>query len=67
MTPDEEKNLDDCLIDAAKNGHPETVNRLLAAGADVHVWEDSALTWAAYRGYPETVSVLLANGAVRMR
>jgi len=58
LSPEEQANLDERLIDAAKNGHTETVKALLAAGASVHVWNDYALHWAAFRGHTETVKVL---------
>ena len=63
MTPDAQNKLDGRLIEASKCGHTETVQTLLAAGADVHSVEDLALRRAAYFGHTETVEVLLAHGA----
>jgi ankyrin repeat protein len=63
MTPDEQEKLDSLLIDAAWDGHTETVRMLLAAGADMHAWNDFALRFAAHNGHTETVKALLAAGA----
>jgi ankyrin repeat protein len=57
------KELNHCLINAALAGHAERVQTLLGAGADVHAWNDRALSSAALRGRTETVKVLLAAGA----
>jgi ankyrin repeat protein len=62
MTPKQQASLDNRLIEAAKGGHTETVQALLAAGADLDA-VDEALCWAAYRGCTETVDVLLAGRA----
>jgi ankyrin repeat protein len=48
---------------AACYGYAQTVKVLLAAGADVHVWDDTALCSTALRGHTETVQTLLASGA----
>jgi hypothetical protein len=63
LSPDEQRNLDNRLRDAAADGRTETVRVLLASGADVHAKNDLALRWAAYHGQTETVKVLLASGA----
>lgn len=63
FSPNEQRELDSCLYDATKRGDTEAVQRLLVAGADVHVVDDWALCWAAWIGYTETVRILLANGA----
>jgi ankyrin repeat protein len=63
LSPDEQVELNDRLIDAAKRGNTEGGCVLLAAGADVHARDDFALCWAAYRGGTETIKALLAAGA----
>ncbi len=58
---DEEK-LRPLLIEAASNGHWETVTALLEAGADPDVRDEAgrtALYWAASQGFTRTVDVLL--------
>jgi uncharacterized protein len=57
---------DTLLILAAYHGHPETVDALLARGADHGRANDrgqTALAAAVFRQSPETVSRLLAAGA----
>lgn len=54
------------VIEAAKNGDTETLNRLLAGEANVneqdeHGW--TPLNWAAGKGDVETVKLLLEHGA----
>jgi ankyrin repeat protein len=61
-SPDEQRDLDNRLIDAAQRGHTETVQVLIADGADVCVQNDMALRWAASGGHTETVKILLAAG-----
>ena len=54
------------LIGAVIKGHMETVQALLAAGADVNAKDndgDFALMFAARNGHTETVQILLAAGA----
>jgi hypothetical protein len=41
----------------------ETVQMLIAAGADVHAGHDRALCWAAKNGHTEIVKILLDAGA----
>ena len=55
--------LNDQLIEAAENGHTDTVALLLDRGADVHADDDYALHWAALKGRTETVALLLDRGA----
>ena len=63
MTPEKQKNLVRRLWGAARTGDTEMVQTLLAAGADVHAWDDRALCYAANNGHTETVKELLAAGA----
>lgn len=54
------------LIEAAKAGEGERLERLLNEGADVHEQDEqgwTALNWAAGRGDVESVRLLLDNGA----
>ena|ERR1022692_1754630 len=62
MTPGEQENLDNRLTAADGHHDIKTVQALLAAGADVHAWNDHALLWAAVRGHTEMVKVLNAAG-----
>jgi hypothetical protein len=63
LSEDEQRDLDDRLIDSAKYGTTEMVQTLLTAGADVHAGDDWALRLAASNGHTETVQVLLAADA----
>jgi hypothetical protein len=63
MTQGEQEDLDTRLIDAAYWGHMETVQALLASGADLHADNDDALGLAAWNGHTKTVKALLASGA----
>jgi hypothetical protein len=63
LSPADQEDFDNRLIDAAKGGHTETVQTLLAHGANVHVRDDEALRVTGYRGHTETVRALLASGA----
>ena len=49
--------------DDSPAGHLEVVNRLLAAGANMHADNDYALRWASRKGHLEIVERLLAAGA----
>ena len=51
------------LAEAAEDGNLAAVNRLLAAGADVHALDDLALRWASFNGHLAVVQALLAAGA----
>ena len=57
------ENLDKLLIQAASDGHTDTVKLLLDAGANVHAENDQALRWAASDGHTDTVKLLLDAGA----
>ena len=51
------------LLDASSHGHLEVVERLLAAGADVHASDDAALYGASSFGHLAVVERLLDAGA----
>ena len=51
------------LMDASDTGDTELVRGLLAAGADVHEYDDYALRWASLHGHAEVVKLLLDAGA----
>jgi hypothetical protein len=63
LSPDAQNKLDGRLIEAAMRGETLAVQTLLAAGANVHAWDDGALCGAAENGHTETVKVLLVAGA----
>ena len=56
-----DKNHD--LVYCAGYGKLDFVEYLLAAGADVHTYDDYALRWASENGHTEVVKILLAAGA----
>jgi hypothetical protein len=62
-SPDDQRMLNDRLIDAAKEGDTKEVLALLTAGANVHAGNDRALCLAAYYGNAETARVLLEAGS----
>jgi ankyrin repeat protein len=57
------RNPEQQLIEAAENGHKETVALLLDRGADIHAWDDYALRAVTQDGHTETVALLLDKGA----
>jgi ankyrin repeat protein len=63
LPPEEQRDLDARLINAAERGNTEIVNVLVGAGADVHVRNDHALSEAAWCGHAQTVQTLLLAGA----
>jgi ankyrin repeat protein len=63
LSPEEQQDLDNRLIDAAAHGNTQTVRTLLWAGADVHGRNDLALPCAAENGHTEIVKALLSAGA----
>jgi len=63
LSEDEQRDLDDRLIDSAKYGTTEMVQTLLTAGADVHAGDDWALRLAASNGHTESGRLLLVSGA----
>src|ERR1022692_2027120 len=63
LSPEEQKDLDWRMSDAASRGDTQAVRRLLAASANVHAGNDEALRGAADHGHTATVQVLLTAGA----
>ena len=67
ISPEKQKELDDKLLDATKEGKEEKILRLLNyAGADVDAKDKdnvTALMWAAQKGHRETCVILIDNGA----
>lgn len=57
------KTLDDELVDAAYVGDLDSVERLLASGANVHAADERCLRYATLFGYVSVVEVLLKSGA----
>ena len=55
------RQIDEDFLRASVNGHTETVQLLLNAGADVHARSDCAIVWASANGHAETVQLLLAH------
>ena len=60
---EEQRDLNNNLIEAASEGNAETVNLLLDRGADINAGDDRALTKAARKGQTEVVILLLDRGA----
>lgn len=63
LSPDEQWNLDKRMIEASRQGDRETVQTLLASGANVHERNDIALWWTAHNGHAATAQALLTAGA----
>ena len=63
LSPDEQRKLNDHLIEAVGQDNTQTAQILLASGADIHHWSDQALRRAACAGHRQMVDVLLAAGA----
>jgi ankyrin repeat protein len=59
----EEDTDENALAECAKAGKLEWVKFLIAAGADVHYYDDYALRWASCNGHLEIVKELLRAGA----
>ena len=57
------KQIDEELIEYARNGDLQKVQLLLDKGADIHANDDEALRWASSNGHLEVVRLLLSNGA----
>jgi phosphoglycerol transferase MdoB-like AlkP superfamily enzyme len=59
-------NRTSALMQAASKGHTDTVQALIAKGADVNAKykrDETALMWAASKGHTDTVQALIAKGA----
>eukprot|EP00291_Cryptomonas_curvata_P025478 CAMPEP_0172172782 /NCGR_PEP_ID=MMETSP1050-20130122/12647_1 /TAXON_ID=233186 /ORGANISM="Cryptomonas curvata, Strain CCAP979/52" /LENGTH=70 /DNA_ID=CAMNT_0012844379 /DNA_START=1194 /DNA_END=1406 /DNA_ORIENTATION=+ len=70
MAPEEPKptGATPLIVVAGTIGHVETVDRLIAARADVNAKTKagrSALSWAASKGHTEVASRLVAAGAAQ--
>ena len=57
------KAMDNALWIASDDGDIDIVEILLAAGADIHAWDDAALQYAAGHGHADVVKILLEHGA----
>ena len=65
-TPDRNSGVSLQLLHAAGAADPQTVERLIEAGADVNARDSMGMTplhWAAYRGRMSTIQMLLDQGA----
>lgn len=63
MTPKE--NLNEVLLEAAKQGNLNEVQHLVEHGADVNVVDDDGVTpflWAYFKGHKDIVKYLLSKG-----
>ena len=58
-----ERAVDSALCYAALRGHPQAVELLLDAGADLHHDDDEALRYASQNGHTDVVALLLQRGA----
>ena len=60
-------NSDEELVKAAMKGNTETIEKLLAKGADANATDQkhrsTALMWAAHNGHTEAIKVLIRSGA----
>jgi ankyrin repeat protein len=59
----ENKDLDQQLIDASTNGNLDFVKQLIDQGADIHVRNDWALRAASSKGRLDVVKYLVSKGA----
>ncbi|MGN1309765.1 MAG: ankyrin repeat domain-containing protein, partial [Akkermansia sp.] len=65
-TPQDQKKVNDALLEAAREGNAECVRQLLDRGADIEAKDkdgETALIRAAWYGKTEVVSLLLDRGA----
>lgn len=51
------------LIEAAKRGDRDAIEKALDAGMDINAWHGEALNWAVSRGHSDLVEFMLARGA----
>jgi hypothetical protein len=58
----ENKDLDQQLINASINGNLALVKTLIKQGADIHADNDDALRWASYNGHLEVIKYLISKG-----
>jgi len=58
----QENDLNEQLIQAAKDGHFDDVRRLVEQGADVNYSDIPPFLWASFKGYKDIVRYLLDNG-----
>lgn len=56
-------NMDNIFSAAAENGNLKLVRVCLAAGADIHAWDNCALCWACAKGHLPVVKHLVEAGA----
>jgi ankyrin repeat protein len=59
----ENKDLDHQLLDASRDGNLDLVKQLIDQGADVHVYNNSALAFSVRSGHLEVVKYLIDKGA----
>jgi ankyrin repeat protein len=55
--------LNDLLIESAKNGYLEKVKLLIEQGADIHAGNDYALRLSADNGHLKVVKYLMTQGS----
>ena len=58
----QENDINEQLIQAAKDGHFDEVRRLVEKGADVNYSDIPPFLWACFNGYKDIVRYLLDNG-----
>ena len=63
LTEKEKESINRLLVYAAQNGYEILVQRLVNEGADIHAYDDSALSSAALEGHLDIVKYLVEHGA----